>query len=345
MKKIVAFLFSLVSFSLLAQVGGIQSYTYLLMPNDAKIGAIGGINVSTAGTDIAMIGQNPAALSDTMSNRVGFTYRNLYADIGYNNFVGAISSPKIGGAWGLSVSGISYGDFDEYDHLGNNIGTFRASENVIALTKSHKLGNISMGLTAKFASSKIASYKSNALLFDIGGQFQHPTKELIVGLVMKNAGLSLKHYREDLSNVLPLDLQLGASYKFEHAPLRLSLQVHNLTRYDLQYLDSTRNVKIDEDGNEISEQEKTSERIARHFVIGTELLLAKGLHVRVGYNHMMRKELKADPLKGGAGFSFGFMLKVSALDFNFTRVYYHLQGGSTMLAVNVDVNKFYKKKS
>lgn len=345
MKNIIALLLCLVSFGLIAQVGGIQSYTYLLMPSDAKIGAIGGTNVSTAGMDVAMISQNPAALSDTMSNRVGFTYRKFYADIGYNSFVGAISSPKIGGAWGIAISGISYGDFEEYDRLGNNIGEFRAAENVIALTKSHKSGNISMGVTAKFATSQIASYKSNALLFDIGGQFQHPTKDLIVGLVMKNAGTSLKHYRDDLKNKLPLDLQLGASYKFDHAPLRLSLQVHNLTRYDLQYLDSTRNIKIDENGDEVSEKEKTSERIARHFVVGTELLLAKGFHVRVGYNHMMRKELKADPIKGGAGFSFGMMLKISAFDFNFTRVYYHLTGGSTMLTVNVDVNKFYKKKS
>lgn len=345
MKKITTLLLGLMSFSLMAQVGGIQSYTYLLMPNDAKIGAIGGMNVSTAGTDVAMISQNPAALSDTMSKRVGFTYRKLYADIGYNNFVGAISSPKIGGAWGISFSGISYGDFQEYDQLGNNVGTFGASENVVALTKSHKLGNISMGLTAKFATSKIASYSSSALLFDVGGQFQHPQKDFIVGLVLKNAGMSLRHYREDLKNKLPLDLQLGASYKFDHAPLRLSLQIHNLTRYDLQYLDTTRNIKIDENGDEVVEEEKTSERIARHFVIGTELLLAKGLHVRVGYNHMMRKELKADPIKGGAGFSFGMMLKISAFDFNFTRVYYHLQGGSTMLTLNVDVNKFYKKKS
>ena len=91
MRNLATVLFSLLSFSLCAQVGGIQSYTYLLMPNDAKIGGVGGMNVSTAGTDVAMMTQNPAALSDTMKNHVGFTYRNtLFFVITTQRIIGQI---------------------------------------------------------------------------------------------------------------------------------------------------------------------------------------------------------------------------------------------------------------
>ncbi len=327
-----------------AQVGGLQSYTFLLMPNDARVGAIGGVNVSTAGKDVSMFVQNPAALTDSMSGKVSFTNRRLYADVAYNHVNGAFNSKKIGGTWGVFLTAVSYGDFKEFDHLGNSLGTFRASENVFGITKSHKIGYFHVGATAKFASSSIASYRSNALLLDVGGQFVHPTKGLIVGFTMKNAGFFTKHYREDLKGKLPFDVQLGASYKFEHAPIRFSLQTHNLTRYDVQYLDPIRNVKIDEDGNDLLEEKKTSEKIARHIVIGTELIFSEKFQARIGYNHMMRKELKAEPIKGGAGFSFGFMIKVYAFEFNFTRVYYHLVGGNTMLTVTADLNRFYTKK-
>lgn len=315
---------------------------FLLLEKDARVSAIGGENVSTAGHDVNMIFYNPAALSDTMVNRVAFNYRPFYADINKTSLAGALNTKF--GPIGLTIQNMGYGDFTLTDPSANVLGEFRANEFAIGITKSHEVGPFSIGGTLRWAHSRIWTLNAGALLLDIGGMYHHPKHDLQIGLVTKNIGVPMYRYYEEGDVELPFDLQAGVSYKLAHMPLRFSTTLHKLYRYDIQYLDPTRNITLGEDGEEVIPEKSTSEKIARHFVFGGEFIFSRNLHFRVGYNHLRRKELQSTIRRGGSGFSWGFMIRISAFEFNFTRTYMHAAGGTTALTIATDINKFRSGK-
>ena len=64
----------------------------------------------------------------------------------------------------------------------------------------------------------------------------------------------------------------------------------------------------------------------------------------MGYNHQRRKELRLDEKSGGAGFSFGFMLKIKKIEFDYTKVYYHVVGGANVITISLNVKESFGSK-
>ena len=95
---------------------------------------------------------------------------------------------------------------------------------------------LSAGANAKVAVSNLASFQASALMIDLGGTFKHPEKDMTIGLLVKNLGFLISDYIDINDSQLPLDIQLGFSYKPEFMPLRFSLAAKNLLRDDLIYL-------------------------------------------------------------------------------------------------------------
>ena len=329
---------------LTAQIGGQSSFNFLLLPSDARIAALGGEHISSIDEDPNLQLYNPASLTDSANGQISFNFRPYFADINKVTASTAFNyGPKVG-VLGVAIQHIGYGTLEQTDAAGNVIGEFRASETALSVTKSHTLDDFTIGGTLKYASSRIAGFNSSALLIDIGGTYKHPKQDLVIGLVAKNIGISLGRFTPEQSVNLPFDLQAGISYKFKHNPLRFTTTIHNLYRYDIQFLDTTRNITLGEDGEEIIPQESFSEQIARHFVFGAELIFSKKFQLRVGYNHIRRRELRTVVRSGGAGFSFGAMLKIRSTQFNFTRSYFHPVGGTTTLTVTTNISKYISKK-
>ena len=80
-------------------------------------------------------------------------------------------------------------------------------------------------------------------------------------------------------------------------------------------------------------------------VFGAELILLPNFQLRVGYNHMLRQELKLEDAAGGAGFSFGFMFKVKRFEFAYSRALYHVAGGSNTFQINMNTGGLIKRKN
>lgn len=76
--------------------------------------------------------------------------------------------------------------------------------------------------------SSVAGFRSNALLFDLGGTFVHPEKDLTIGLAIKNVGFVLSEYSGTSDTQLPFDVQAGITFKPKHMPLRFSITAYNL---------------------------------------------------------------------------------------------------------------------
>ena len=101
---------------------------------------------------------------------------------------------------------------------------------------------------------------------------------------------------------------------------------------------------LDANGNPIIEEKKFFDKLARHFVLGGEFLLSKGFNIRLGYNHLINREMKVRDISGLRGFSFGFMVKVKAFEFSFAQGSYHVGTGRSFFTLSSDLGKVFKKK-
>jgi hypothetical protein len=311
------------------------------MAGNARLAGIGGLNVSLQDQDPNLIFSNPGAISDTMKGQVAFNYVPFYTDIA--NISTAAGFKLLDRTWVVGLQYLNFGSFDQKDVFENDIGTFFANEFALTVGSAQQIGNYRFGANLKFVNSKIESFNASGLAIDMGIQFKHPTKNFSAGLAVKNVGISFSNYVAGNPVQLPLDVQMGCSYKPEHMPFRFSLTGHNLYRYDIQYLDPNRTSRLDPNGNPVTENKKFTEQVARHLVFGGELLLSKAFQVRAGYNHMLRKELRVETGTKMSGFAIGFMLKAKAFDIGFTRAAYHAVGARTHLSVIADLNRLMKK--
>ncbi|UII32728.1 type IX secretion system protein PorQ [Fulvivirga ulvae] len=317
-----------------AQVGGQRSYEFLNIPYSARTSGLGGVNVSLADVDLNMVYSNPALTSDTLSGHLSFNYLSYFADINSFSFVYQHDFGKYG-EWFFGANHFDYGTIESFDNTGADLGEVESGETVVYLGRSHSIAHFTVGATFKFVNSSIAGYTSNALAMDIGGVFKHPSQKFTTGLVFKNIGLVTSQYTDTDEAKLPFDVQFGASFKPSHMPFRFSFTGYNLYQRDVSYYDPAQMPADDKPG--------AFDKIFRHIVIGTELLLTKNVNLRMGYNHLIRQELKLENTSGGAGFSFGLMFRIKAFEFAYSRGGYHVAGGSNNFTLTANTNLFFRK--
>ncbi|PVY41893.1 hypothetical protein C8E01_104265 [Pontibacter virosus] len=326
-----------------AQVGGQRGFPFLQLPGNAKVAALGGINVSAPGHDVNMVASNPALLSEAMDQQLSLTYVGYLADIRQSNVAYAFSTPRYG-RWSASLNYLNYGDFVQRDLTGMEEGSFSVNDYTFSLSHARQVEAFTLGATAKLAISSMAGDKAVGILADVGGAFRHPEHDLNIGMAFKNIGYQVRTFTGADRQAMPFDLQLGTSYKPEHMPVRLSLTAHHLYRFDVVYLDPNASGQLDANGNEVEEEKKLSDMIARHFVVGTEFIFSNNFQVRAGYNHLRRKELRLDSNAGGAGFSVGAMLRVRAFELNYGSALFHPSGGTHYVTLSTDTGTFLKRK-
>ena len=321
----------LVPFLSKGQVGGRHSFDFTNIPSNTRVAGLGGVNISLADVDVNMAFSNPALSGDTLAGLTSFNYSNYLADAAVFSGIYQRNISKLGSFF-FGVTHVSYGDFDTYDNTGQMLGEATAGDTEVMVGKSHQVGVFRIGATVKFMNSTIAGYTASAIATDIGGVFIHPDRSLTAALAFKNVGVVIRDYTDGEDASLPLDVQIGVSFKPQYMPFRFSLTGYNLAERDIPY---NATASDDEPGS--------ADRLLRHVNVGAELLLSQNLNVRFGYNHLRRQELKLDENGGGAGFTFGFMFRVKAFEFSYSRGGYHAAGGSNVFGITVNTNKFLRK--
>ena len=326
-----------------AQIGGQRAFSFLNLPTSAKLAGLGGVNVSSRDADGTMFYGNPALLNADMDGRLALGYVDYLSDIRQAT-AAYVFNTKQAGRFGLGLTYLSYGKFEQTDAAGNVTGEFSVNEYALSVADSYTSGSITVAGTLKLGVSGIAGNHSVAALADVGGLFKHPTQDFAVGLVVRNAGVQLKPYAGARREPMPLDVQLGTSFKPEHLPFRFSITAHHLQRFDIVYLDPNQRGQLDENGNEVKPKKTLGDKIARHFVVGGELLLSKNLNLRLGYNHLQRRELRLQNTSGGAGFSVGAMLRLSEFQLDYTHAWTHVAGSSNYLTVARNINTLFRQQ-
>ena len=307
-----------------------NSFSFLNIANNARINALGGINVSLSDKDINLFSFNPALLDSSQRGQIGVNYSPYLAS---SKFVSVNYSPKFKKNWAFSLQNLHYGTFQGTDAAGNLTNDFSANDFSLGITHSRKINYISFGVTAKIVGSVLESYSSVAFLTDLGGTFKHPKHDLSFGMVAKNIGFVLKSYG-NIRPEIPFDLQVGASFKPKYMPVRFSLTGHHLYVFDIAYFDPKSGFTFDSQGNKIVKKISTTDKIFRHLVIGTEVLIHPNFNLLLGYNFLRRKELIVSGLGGASGFSFGANLRLKRIDFCLSHAVFTSPRGQTTFTLN-----------
>jgi hypothetical protein len=161
-----------------------------------------------------------------------------------------------------------------------------------------------------------------------------------VGLVLKHMGFQVRTFQGREREPAPFEVQAGLSFKPEHMPFRFSVTAHHLQQPDIVYQDTVGQAQSNQ-----PLKKALADQIARHLVVGGEVLLSKNLQLRVGYNHLRRQELRLDNAPGAAGLSLGFLLRIRGFQLDYARGFYHQAGGSNFFTVGTDLGRLFKKKS
>jgi len=322
------------SYQGLAQLGGQQSFDFLNVPGNARLAGLGGVNVSLADKDVNFFFSNPALVSDSLAGYASASYQFYVADIGQASFAYTHKFKSIG-TISFGVQHMSYGEITGYDASGFEIGSFKSGETAIVISKSHQVSNFRVGANLKTVFSNIAGFYSSAMMLDLGGTFIHPTQNLTVGLVFKNLGFVLSEYSGTSETKVPFDVQVGATFKPEHMPLRFSLTAYNLASSGDAYDNP------DDEDDDLGSFDK----IIGHINIGTEILFHRNVNVLLAYNFLRQQELKTEN-SGGAGLSLGAAIKIKAFDIVFSRSSYSVGNGAYSFTVVANIqNMIFKKRA
>ncbi len=321
-----------------AQTGGDNVYEFLNLTHSGLVSSLGGSNVSLHVPDLNLAYHNPSLLNPGMDKSLALNYVNYFAGINYGLAMYSRSYPGVG-SFAAGITYLNYGSFTGADPSGNITGTFSASEYAMSFIWAREIDSLfSVGINFKPVLSHLEKYTSFGFAFDIGASWHNRPDLFSAGLVIRNAGLQLTSYAGEPKQKLPFEIQAGVSKRLAHAPLRFSLTLNHLEKFDLTfaYNDTTSS------GRDLVSS-GFLENTMRHAVFGVELIPHKNFYVSAGYNYQRRRELQIESNVSTAGFSWGFGINTSILSIEYGRATYHLAGSSNHISFILKPGLLYNR--
>jgi len=153
---------------------------------------------------------NPAGLAQGEGRQASLMHAVYVQDASFDHLA---YSQKLGDDSGLGISVLSFsaGSIDETDTSGATVGSFKPSNMALSAGYASKMGDYSLGASAKMISAKIID-SANAFALDLG--ILSPTlmdDKLRWALTLSNMGGKIKF--ESDSESLPSALRFGSSWK------------------------------------------------------------------------------------------------------------------------------------
>jgi len=337
-KILYTFLLSLQVLIIKAQTGGDNVYEFLNLTHSGLIASLGGSNVSLKSDNLNLVYHNPALLNQAMGKNLALNYVNYFAGINYGLAIYSQSFPGIGN-FAAGITYLNYGTFTEADATGTITGTFGASEYALSLIYSREINSLfSVGVNFKPVLSHLEKYTSLGFAFDAGASYHNTSGLFSAGLVVRNAGMQVTTYTNEKREKLPFEISAGISQQLRHAPLRFSLTLRHLEKYDLTY-----DYEDNRADNNYFQSSEFLENIFRHGILSIEIIPHQNFYISAGYNYQRRKELQVESKISTVGFSWGFGINTSVLNLELGRATYHLAGSSTHISLIVKTDKLYSR--
>jgi len=338
------FFFSVTSF---AQLGGKHTFSFLDLSFSARTVGLGNDFITARDNDLSLGLLTPSLLNELQNNSATFNHSILASGTNYG-MVGYAHKIKNAGIMSGQIRYISYGKMDRTNELGEVTGTFRAGDVVVGLGFQHDINKyISIGANLNFIFSNLDTYNAFGMSLDLAGTFHFDKANTIVTAVVKNAGYQFSGYVTKQHEPIRPQMQIGVSHKIKHAPLRISVLMHDLNKWDLTYNDP--NVKPTKDpltGDTIPVKKSGfGDKLGRHFTFQLEILITSYLHVRAAFNIQQRQQMKVVDRTGMAGFSFGFGLMLKKFQIQYGINIISAAGFNNMFSISTNIDEWKKRGS
>ena len=287
-----------------------EVYSFLRLPISAHAAALGGDNITLTDDDPTLLFHNPALINSVSDKSLNLNFMT-YMEGAKTASASFVKTFQERSSWAASAQYMDYGSMKETTADNTQTGDFSARDIALAGTFAYMLTNrISGGITARFISSHIASYSSAAVAVDLGVNYYDEEHSWSLSAVAKNLGGQIKAYDDDFERI-PLDLQLGVTKRLIGSPLRLSMTLSRLNRWDTGLI--------------------------RHVAVGADLLLGDNLYVGAGYNFRRAHEMKISDSEGesshAAGLSLGAGVQLERFKFQAAYAKYHVSASSLIINV------------
>ena len=352
-----------------AQVSGSgrSVFSFMSLPTSSRINALGGSNVSLSDGDVSMGMCNPALLHYETDKVLQLNYSyylpgTMFGSVLYGHNFGEAKglrnegvnestnegAPEKPNYFAVGIHYLDFGRMAYADAEGNLTGgSFGARDILIDVMYARQLGRMfKVGVTLKPVYSIYESYSSFALGADVGAHFQTKDSTFQMGLVLQNIGWQIKGFysQEGGSNheMLPLNLQLGLTYRVKHAPLRFHLQIHNIQKWYLDY-EWTSWDKSPTTGDILSHDIKWYDMLFRHTIWSLEVVpKSEKFYIALSYNHRRRAELNLLDQRSLAGFSFGAGVRIKQVRLGFAMSQLTKSNFSYQVGLTLDINSLMK---
>lgn len=193
----------------MGEAGGLS----LLQPLTARPAALGEA-ISAEGGGVEMIGYNPAGLSTMENTQIGAMYHPGFAG---DSFASAVVGLPVSG-WG-AAAGIAYynaGSVQWLDSTGavTSVAAQRDLLGQAAAGYSFPGTGISVGACGRLIHTELLEAISTTQgAADLGARLEVPAAGLAMGVALQHLGGKV-HLEDDRSD-LPVQLRIGAAYRFE----------------------------------------------------------------------------------------------------------------------------------
>jgi len=333
---------------------GSSVYSFLSLPYSSRLCALGGDNVAIQDGEISMAMMNPALLCGSTDKVLELNYAHYMvgtnlgsALFGWNFGRSSFEKqPEVADKPNYFAAGIHYLDYGtmQYaDEKGNLTGgTFTAKDILIDLMYARQLGpQFTVGVAFKPIMSFYESYSAFALAADVGGHFQLKDSTLQIGLTLRNIGWQLKGFYTlesgQARESLPLNLELGLSYRFKHAPIRLNMTIHNMQRWNLNY--QLTNQPSTDDNTKI----QWYDMMFRHTIFALDIVpKSDKFYLTVSYNHRRRAEMGIKDQRSLAGFGLGAGVRIKMVRVGFAMSQYTKGNFTYQASVSMDINQLMR---
>ncbi len=335
------------------QIGGEATYQFLSIPSTARSTSLANSGIAIWDNDLNLCQYNPSLLDSNLDQSFSLNYADYMADVNFGTVSFAKHIQNVG-TFSAGIQYFNYGKFTEADVLGIKTGNFTSADYAISVSYARPIHQqIQAGASLKFLYSDYYTNTSSGVAIDGGITYRSKDNNTNVALVFQNLGTQIKPYREGNYEKLPLDVQLGFSKKFSHAPFRVMFSLHHLNNWSLAYKNPTEEenniLGSEETPQKQSKFDKFGENIGhfgdefiRHLNVGVEITPVNNLYLRIGYNFQRYKELAIKQKFGMTGFSFGVGLRIYKFHISYSRAVYHLAGTTNVFSITSNLREFIK---
>jgi hypothetical protein len=323
------------------------TYAFLNLPFSARSIAMGGNFSSIYDHDISLALENPSLISAQMDKQIQLNFVDYFADINYGSVSYGHKFEMLGN-FVASMQFMNYGDFDYATETGERMGSFSASDYALNIGWSRALDStFFIGANLKGLYSNYESYNSFGIAVDVAATYFLSERKLSASIIFRNIGTQIKTYTPNTREPLPFEIQAGFSKELAHLPLRFSVLLTNLQKWDLTYTNvfanQTDTFTTEEPEEQSSGIDDFGDKLMRHIVLGAELRPMKALSLRLGYNYLKRKEMTIQTRLSTVGFSWGFGLNIYKFQINYARNAQHLAASPNYLSIVTNLGQFIGK--